>query len=523
MQEKMTTWERWLEWFSEDYSMLPYVCKYSLPSGYERPRSWEQAWSGESPSTFVLESGKSGKYTFLGLSPRSAIEGKGEEATITVYADGTRERRTGKPLALIKEWMKPYRVPSVPGAPKFIGGCVGYLGYDVMRSLEKLPEAADDDLPVPEYVMTQFNELWIVDQESGELYCAVHLDLPEQARDQTSNSLLRELYQEAERRVERMKRQWDAIIETRGKQQEAEQSRRLEWLRQQSQEIDVSSIRGIESSFPRNDFIEAVRRIQSYIAAGDVFQVNLSVRQSKELRARPETVYEWLRLINPSPYMGMLRYPEFQLVSGSPELLVQLEDRKVRTRPIAGTRPRGADCEEDGLLAAELIHNDKERAEHVMLVDLLRNDLGRISSYGTVRVDDFMVVEKYSHVMHIVSEVQGELASGKDAYDVIAAVFPGGTITGAPKIRTMEIIEELEPVRRGPYTGAIGWIDYNGNMEFNIIIRTLLVTQGVGYVQAGAGIVIDSVPEKEYTESINKAKALWKAIECSESAAVATD
>jgi para-aminobenzoate synthetase component 1 len=214
--------------------------------------------------------------------------------------------------------------------------------------------------------------------------------------------------------------------------------------------------------------------------------------------------------------MGLLRFSDFALVSGSPELLVALENGILRTRPIAGTRPRGQNEDDDLKLAAELINNEKERAEHVMLVDLERNDLGRISKYGTVRVDDFMVIERYSHVMHIVSEVVGELAEGKDAFDVIAATFPGGTITGAPKIRTMEIIEELEPVRRGPYTGSMGWIDYNGNMEFNIIIRTLVAAQGIGHVQAGAGIVIDSVPEREFVESLNKAKALWKAIEVSE-------
>jgi para-aminobenzoate synthetase component 1 len=214
--------------------------------------------------------------------------------------------------------------------------------------------------------------------------------------------------------------------------------------------------------------------------------------------------------------MGMLRFADFQLVSASPELLVQVEGHKVRTRPIAGTRPRGLNEEQDIKLAYELIHDEKERAEHIMLVDLQRNDLGKIARYGTVKVDDFMVIEYYSHVMHIVSEVKAELAAGKDAYDVLAAVFPGGTITGAPKIRTMEIIEELEPIRRGPYTGTIGWIDYNGNMEFNMVIRTMVVADQTAYIQAGAGIVIDSNPEKEYIESINKAKALWKAIEFSE-------
>ena len=280
--------------------------------------------------------------------------------------------------------------------------------------------------------------------------------------------------------------------------------------------IDVESIAGIQPAFGKADYIAAVQRIQVYISQGDVFQVNLSVRQSRQLCTTPEEIYEALRIVNPSPYMGLLRFAGFALVSGSPELLVQLEDGVLRTRPIAGTRPRGKDEQDDLRLAGELIDNDKERAEHVMLVDLERNDLGRISKYGSVHVKDFMVIEYYSHVMHIVSEVVGELAEGKDAYDVIAATFPGGTITGAPKIRTMEIIEELEPVRRGPYTGSMGWIDYNGNMEFNIIIRTLVAVQGMGHIQAGAGIVIDSIPEREYMESLNKAKAMWKAIEYSE-------
>jgi para-aminobenzoate synthetase component 1 len=214
--------------------------------------------------------------------------------------------------------------------------------------------------------------------------------------------------------------------------------------------------------------------------------------------------------------MGFLRCPDFQLVSASPELLVELGGDKLATRPIAGTRRRGRTTEEDLRLAEELRSNEKERAEHIMLVDLERNDLGRISAYGTVKVEELMVIERYSHVMHLVSQVEGRLADGKDAYDVIAAAFPGGTITGAPKIRTMEIIEELEPVRRGPYTGSLGWIDYNGDMEFNIIIRTMAIRDRVVHIQAGAGIVIDSDPEREYKESLNKAKALWKAIQYSE-------
>jgi para-aminobenzoate synthetase component 1 len=263
-------------------------------------------------------------------------------------------------------------------------------------------------------------------------------------------------------------------------------------------------------------FQDAVRRIQQYIGQGDVFQVNLSLRQSRPTDVTPETLYEWLRMVNPSPYMGMLRTPSFALVSASPELLVKLDGGHLSTRPIAGTRRRGITLEEDLAMEDELLSNEKERAEHVMMVDLERNDLGRVAEYGTVKVPELMTVERYSHVMHLVSQVEAELAPGKDALDVLAAVFPGGTITGAPKIRTMEIIEELEPTRRGPYTGSMGWIDYSGNMEFNIIIRTIAVKDGICHIQAGAGIVIDSKPEREFYECLSKAKALWKAVQYGE-------
>ncbi|NQD67842.1 anthranilate synthase component I family protein, partial [Bacillus haikouensis] len=268
---------------------------------------------------------------------------------------------------------------------------------------------------------------------------------------------------------------------------------------------------GIRVSMNEEQFSNAVKRIQDYISQGDVFQVNLSVRQSQELGAEPLAVYKKLRELNPSPYMSYIQTPEFQIVSGSPELLVKKKGLEVSTRPIAGTRSRGKDAAEDEALAGELIDNEKERAEHVMLVDLERNDLGRVCRYGTVEVNEFMVIEKYSHVMHIVSNVRGTLDEHKTGADVIRSVFPGGTITGAPKIRTMEIIEELEPLRRGIYTGSIGWIGVNGDMELNIVIRTMLVKNNEAYIQAGAGVVIDSNPKYEYKESLKKAMALWVA------------
>lgn len=279
---------------------------------------------------------------------------------------------------------------------------------------------------------------------------------------------------------------------------------------------DVVKSEGVKVSIEDNEFQQSVRKIQKYISQGDVFQVNLSVRQAKPLHVSALDVYKQLRILNPSPYMGYFHTPEFQLVSGSPELLVKKKGKEVSTRPIAGTRSRGKDEAEDLVLARELIESEKERAEHVMLVDLERNDLGRVCAYGSVQVDEFMVIEKYSHVMHIVSNVKGQLADEKDEFDLIDSMFPGGTITGAPKIRTMEIIEELEPVRRGPYTGSLGWIGFNHDMELNIMIRTMLVKDNQAYVQAGAGIVIDSIPANEYKESMKKARALWNAKELAE-------
>jgi para-aminobenzoate synthetase component 1 len=267
-----------------------------------------------------------------------------------------------------------------------------------------------------------------------------------------------------------------------------------------------------EDSFTREEFEAAVRRIQEYIISGDVFQVNLSMRRKRPLRSSGFEIYKQLRQINPSPYMGYIKFGELEIVSSSPELLIKRLSSRLFTRPIAGTRKRGSTPEEDRRLAEELLTNEKENAEHVMLVDLERNDIGKVAKYGSVCVPELRVIEEYSHVMHLVSQVEGLLKEDQTNMDIIKALFPGGTITGAPKVRTVEIIEELEKYRRGIYTGSFGWIDFNGNMEMNIIIRTLLIKNGLGYVQAGAGIVIDSIPEREYKESIRKAVALWQAI-----------
>ncbi|MDU4695688.1 MAG: anthranilate synthase component I family protein [Paenibacillus sp.] len=509
--EKMTSWEQWRDWAQTgSWTMLPFAVKCPLTAS-GLPADWSQAWEEAGPYACVLESGKGGRYTFLGLEPVSVIRGKGNEAVVhDLTASGQALVRSGKPLELLRDWMAPYRSPAVPGLPKFSGGAVGYLAYDVARSLERLPNRAQDDLGLDDYVWMRLEELWAIDQAQGDVYCVVHVPIASPDLEK-----LRESYRRAEVRAVRMARRWkDFYAATVG----AESAAAPGGLATAPSSISDAELkrRRLAVSMTQEAFEAAVRRVQEYIAAGDVFQVNLSLRQAFALTARPELVYEQLRRLNPSPYMGLLRFPDFQLVSASPELLVKVEQGKLSTRPIAGTRRRGHTPEEDRQMEEELRGNEKEQAEHIMLVDLLRNDIGRVAEYGTVRVSELFTVERYSHVMHLVSEVEGELGTEPTIYDAIAAVFPGGTITGAPKVRTMEIIQELEPVTRGPYTGAMGWIDYAGNMELNIIIRTLVAKDGVGYLQTGAGIVIDSDPYREYRECFNKARAVALAIQQAE-------
>ncbi|WP_442597406.1 anthranilate synthase component I family protein [Neobacillus sp. D3-1R] len=430
-----------------------------------------------------LESGRGGQYSIAAFQPIAKLIGKNGHLQIETE-NGHLEQREGNPLHLMREWMKGFEIESRPDIPDFKGGAIGFISYDYARYIEKLPNWANDDLHIPDICFFVYKEWFIFDHTTSELWLL----------------FLHEENENIENKMEQWLANWQEFYSSKpqGKSQTNEDK--------------------LEVSMNETEFMDAVAKVQNYISAGDVFQVNLSVRQTKELAVSAMDVYEKLRILNPSPYMGYFHTPEFQMVSGSPELLVKKKGLEVSTRPIAGTRSRGKDEAEDIQLANELIENEKERAEHVMLVDLERNDLGRVSQYGTVEVNEFMVIEKYSHVMHIVSNVRGRLAQDKDVYDVIDAVFPGGTITGAPKVRTMEIIEELEPVRRGIYTGSLGWIGFDNDMELNIVIRTMLVKDGQAHVQAGAGIVIDSIPSNEYKESLKKAIALWKAKEESEKA-----
>lgn len=435
----------------------------------------------------LLESGRGGNYSIIGLEPWAILSGKNDELTITI--DNRTEVKKGALLSSMKDWMKSYKTEVDPRLPEFQGGAIGFLSYDIVRQIESLPMISKDDLETEDLFFLVFNDLYIIDHKNDLFWIITHYTEGEK--------------KEAEQKLEKREKQWFCSTNNH------------DWL-YETDETKVQTEENWSASLSEKEFMQAVRKVQGYITSGDVFQVNLSVRQRKTLQTKPLHIYEKLREINPSPYMSYFETPNFQLVSGSPELLVKKQDEEISTRPIAGTRSRGKDAIEDEKLAKTLIENEKEKAEHVMLVDLERNDLGRVSRYGTVEVNELMVIEKYSHVMHIVSNVRGKLDSKYDVYDVIEATFPGGTITGAPKVRTMEIIEELEPVRRGVYTGSIGWIGYNGNMELNIAIRTMLTKDGHAYVQAGAGIVIDSNPEAEYKESLKKAMALWKAKEMSE-------
>ncbi|TFE01940.1 anthranilate synthase component I family protein [Jeotgalibacillus sp. R-1-5s-1] len=430
-----------------------------------------------------FESGRGGRYSIAGLRPFAFAKGKDED--LTIHHNGTQQTMQGDLVKNLIHWMEPYRTEPIPELPDFQGGAAGYISYDYVRSIEKLPEQAKDDLDLPEVYMLFFDEFLVFDHHTDTLYFM----------------LMHSVLEPADDRLEALLSKWKSC--------ETNQSITAFTGGDPEDEMTVS--------MDEEAFAEAAEAIRTYISQGDVFQVNLSVRQAKPLKVKADAVYRELREFNPSPYMSYIHLPEFQIASASPELLVKKAGTELSTRPIAGTRSRGQDAKEDQRLADELIQNEKERAEHVMLVDLERNDLGRVSQYGSVEVNEFMVIEKYSHVMHIVSNVRGTLDEQYDEADVIRAVFPGGTITGAPKVRTMEIIEELEPVRRGLYTGSIGWVGFNGDMELNIVIRTMLVKDETAYVQAGAGVVIDSHPKREYKESLKKARALWQAKDQAES------
>lgn len=447
----------------------------------------------EGDYSFLLESGrvdgKLGCFSFVGSKPFVAVRSKGF-TTQLFYNDGRKGTVEGQPLEVLKQVMSQYQGVRTEGMglPLFYGGAVGHLSYDMGRFFEELPEDTEDDLQIPELYFMLVDTVVIFDHLRGKLQLVANVKV-EDDLDQAYN---------------------EGIVKIQALEEKL--SQKVDWkpftLSENPHLADIP----IESNFTKEAFEAGVEKIVEYIKAGDVFQVNFSQRLATPITVDPLVIYEVMRKINPSPFGGFLEYGELQIVSCSPERLIRLENGQATTRPIAGTRPRGKTQEEDLALEDELINNIKERAEHIMLVDLERNDLGRACVYGTVQVDELMIIERYSHVMHIVSNVVGELDEDKDCFDLTRACFPGGTITGAPKIRCMEIIEEVEPVRRGPYTGSFGYYNFAGDMDLNIIIRTIVVKDGKAYAQAGAGIVYDSQPEKEYYETLYKAEAMLKSI-----------
>jgi len=432
---------------------------------------------------------KWGRYSFLGTAPSVVVKGEGN--CVSVIRDGKCEKITaeGNPLLVLKRVLAEYRPVEVEGLPRFFGGAVGTLGYDMVRFFEPL-HFKKDDRTTPDFFFMLTDTLLLFDNVKHRIKVISNAFIGEDD--------LKVVYESAIEKI-------DALIH-----------RLVQPLPAQIPAGSHAPVAAPKSNFTRDQYKKAVLSAKEYIKAGDIFQVQISQRFSSRLKAEPFMVYRALRSINPSPYMFYLHMGERHMVGTSPEVLVRLEGERVELRPIAGTRPRGQSPEEDLSLEKELLADPKERAEHVMLIDLGRNDVGRVCQYGTVKVDEVMVIERYSHVMHIVSNVIGRLLPGKDAFDVLRACFPAGTVTGAPKIRAMEIIDELEPEGRSLYAGAVGYFSYQGNMDTCITIRTIIIEGDVATIQAAAGIVADSDPDREYEETMNKAKAMLEAIRLAE-------
>lgn len=445
---------------------------------------------------FLLESGKGGgaraRYSFMGSDPYLVLSGKGSGHSL--HWRDRREDREGDPFAALADRLRASRMPKPEGVPPFFGGAAGYFAYDLVRGFERLPSLATDDLHLPDLEFAFVDLVVALDHASGSLHLVFAPPLERLLGEPRGK-----LYQEGRDRLAGLEARLMAPGPSRPREEPMFQG-----------PLDIHPDQS------RTAYMHRVRQCQDLIRAGDIYQANLSHRFTLDLtKAGPHlgrALYERLRAINPSPFSGLLEFSEVRLVSSSPERLVRLDGTRVDTRPIAGTRPRGPTTVQDRLLAEDLLTDGKERAEHLMLLDLERNDLGRVCRYGSVQVDEFMVVERYSHVSHIVSNVTGVLREGLDGFDLMRAVFPGGTITGVPKIRCMEVIESLEPVRRGPYTGSMGYLSWSGDLDFNIIIRTIMLTGQCGYLQVGAGIVADSDPGREYEETLYKAEALLKAL-----------
>jgi len=452
--------------------------------------------AAEEPNAFLLESveggEKVGRYTFLGARPYMILRAHGDQ--VELEQGGRKQRLEGTAFHILDRLLREHKHAQVPGLPPFTAGAVGFFSHDAVRQLEKLPELAKDDLKVPDCVLMFFDRLLAFDHVRHEIYIIATANVREQSP--------KAAYAQAVRDIKRIEKQLSAPLPRKYLSTAKSRPGKLK--------IDIS--------VSKKRFMRTVEKIKEYITAGDVFQTVPSLRLELQPGVPPLQIYRALRRVNPSPYMYFLRMGEMNVLGSSPEMLVRVTGRKLEYRPIAGTRKRGKDQAEDWRMEQELRSDEKERAEHVMLVDLGRNDVGRVSEYGSVKVRDLMFVERYSHVMHLVSAVEGTLRKDLTAVDAFAACFPAGTLTGAPKVRAMEILEELEPMRRGLYGGSVLYADFAGNLDSCIAIRTMLMQGKKAYVQAGAGIVADSIPESEYEECLNKTKALVRAVELARSA-----
>jgi len=437
---------------------------------------------------FLLESVEGGeklaRYSFLGKDPYLTVRAQGS-TTHTEFSDGSNESRDESVFKVLAELMGRYKEVVTEGLPRLTGGAVGYFSYDCIRLIERIPDDNPSDIEAPDAMWCFYDCIAAFDHLKHQLVLIVSAFVK-------PGTDLKEAYDEAVGKLSEMESTFATPLS-------AGSSR-------------VTLKGEVTSNFEREDFESAVERAKRYIYEGDIFQVVLSQRFSSEYSGDPFNLYRALRQVNPSPYLFYLDFSEFKLIGSSPEVLVRVEDSRAELLPIAGTRPRGANMKEDAAYARELLDDEKERAEHLMLVDLGRNDLGRISEFGTVEVEEYAYIERYSHVMHIVSSIASRLATGKNPLQALEACFPAGTVSGAPKVRAMEIIDELEPSRRGVYAGAVGYLDFRGNLDTCITIRTMLVTDDRVHIQAGAGIVADSIPAAEYEETLNKAKALHRAM-----------
>ncbi|PAF28827.1 anthranilate synthase component I [Paenibacillus sp. 7516] len=482
---------------SKEYNLIPVVKR--ILADMETPIRIFRRYA-ENDRAFLLESVEGGiqwaRYSFIGTDPFLMISAK--KGRMEVEEAGQKRELPGKPIEELKALLRKYRSPKDDELPPFTGGAIGFFGYDLLQYYEKLPAHALDDLNMDDIRFMFCDQIIVFDHVKQQMLLVGNVHVKEGATDEDIRKAYAVTSEKLEQAAERLQQQGPG-----------------ENLNPRSIPGDVD-LGDIRSNLTKEQFIGNVEQAKEYIRAGDIFQVVLSQRFHIDTEVSPLHVYRVLRTLNPSPYMYYLKMDDEIIVGTSPEALVKVDGNRVETRPIAGTRPRGATEAEDRALAADLLQDEKERAEHLMLVDLGRNDLGRVSKFGSVKCDMFMEIERYSHVMHMVSNVTGELREDKDFFDAFLSCLPAGTVSGAPKLRAMEIIAELEKEARGAYAGAIGYLGFSGNMDACITIRTIIFKKGKAYVQAGAGIVWDSVPESEYEETVNKAKALLKAIRTAE-------